>query len=140
MAQSLTPGETGALLERFGYCYDSVIRRIELVLPRGQPLAQVHIDIETRDGQESWRWGLLCMSVVDLQHYRVMQAPRMELGVVYDGMYIGWKEDGTVRLDLLPGTDYRNGPNGNEPPSPDHESPCYFVGRELSWEFQPYAA
>ncbi|WNG62271.1 hypothetical protein F0U59_51920 [Archangium gephyra] len=83
MAQSLTPGETDALLERFGYCYDSLIHRIE---------------------------------------------------------FVGRKEDGTVRLDLLPGTDYRNGPNGNEPPSPDHESPCYFVGRELSWEFQPYAA
>ncbi|WPB77380.1 hypothetical protein KYC5002_51420 [Archangium violaceum] len=48
MAQSLTPGETGALLERFGYCYDSLIHR--------------------------------------------------------------------------------------------NESPCYFVGRELSWDFQPYAA
>lgn len=49
-------------------------------------------------------------------------------------------DDGTVRLDLWPGVDYRNGPNGNEPPEPDNESRCYFVGRELSWEFQPYAA
>jgi hypothetical protein len=139
MASSLTPEDTGALLERFSYCYDSLIHRIELVLPRrGQPLLQVHIDIETRD--EASRWGLLHLSVVHLVDYRVMLPYWGELSVIYDGIYIGWKEDGTVRLDLMPGADYRNGPNGNEPPSPDNESPCYFVGRELSWEFQPYAA
>lgn len=135
MASLLTPGESDALLERFGYGYDSLIKRIELVMAeRGR----VHIDIETRDGHEAWRWGLLHLSVVHLAHYRVMMPRNGELGVIYDGIYIGWNGDGTVRLDLLPGVDYRNGPNGNEPPDPDHESPCYFVGRELSWEFKPY--
>ncbi|AKI98640.1 hypothetical protein ATI61_10641 [Archangium gephyra] len=139
MAASLTPGETQSLLERFGYCYDSLIHRIELVLPRrGQPLRQVHIDIETRE--KALRWGLLHLSVVHLEHFRMRLPPHYDFEVIYDGIYIGWEGDGSVRLDLSPGVDYRNGPNGNEPPSPDHESPCYFVGRELSWEFQPYPA